>query len=629
MNERSTATRSRGRSRSGPRDAALHARVALRHALSPRGARRWISGRWVEKAGQRRRRYYRITEAGRTVLATQREDWARFIAALDSCRGRQARVHEVMSIFQTDPRTHFWSRRACGTPRRLASSCPPPPSTSWHCISRISTRPRADGDDDEAALARAVAALEESASRCCSATPRCAITPSRARRRSPHASLQRRRRDTPWRSVSSASIRRSRSSPCWCSASARRRHHRVFTVVDSVVLRPLPYAAPDRLVTLWDTNTEKGLAHDPISPVNFMDYRALPVFGCGGVVAAGHQPDRSRTRIRCASTPSRSAATSSTCSACAASRRGLPGRRADVRPQRADRGHQRSALAHALQRRSFDHRPQLSLNGTPYTVVGVMPAKFHYPDDIDVWQRLRWDLTQHSRAAHFMEAVARLSPTARRSSRRRARSTRWRCGCETEFPNTNKGWASRLVPLLDEQLGYYRPALMVLFGAVGLLLVIGCSERRLAAADAGAVARARNRRSHRDGRGAAAARRAAAGREPGAVGRRRRVGVAATLGGAAAHRTSRRSTSPPRRGPSIDARARAAAQSSSSRRCSSGWCRRCCCCAAQISHRPEGRRARQLARRAAHLLGARRRPRSPWPARCSSARRCSCAPSAA
>ena len=48
---------------------------------------------------------------------------------------------------------------------------------------------------------------------------------------------------------------------------------------------------------------------------------------------------------------------------------------------------------------------QLLLNDTPYTVVGVMPPKFHYPDDIDVWQRLRWDLTQHSRAAHFMEAV--------------------------------------------------------------------------------------------------------------------------------------------------------------------------------------------------------------------------------
>ena len=52
----------------------------------------------------------------------------------------------------------------------------------------------------------------------------------------------------------------------------------------------------------------------------------------------------------------------------------------------------------------------LSLNDTPYIVVGVMPPKFHFPDDVDVWQRVRWDFTQHSRAAHFMEAVARLSP---------------------------------------------------------------------------------------------------------------------------------------------------------------------------------------------------------------------------
>lgn len=46
-----------------------------------------IRGRWVEKSGQRRRRYYRITESGRTMLATQREDWGRFIAALTQVAG--------------------------------------------------------------------------------------------------------------------------------------------------------------------------------------------------------------------------------------------------------------------------------------------------------------------------------------------------------------------------------------------------------------------------------------------------------------------------------------------------------------------------------------------------------------
>ena len=46
-----------------------------------------IRGRWVEKAGQRRRRYYRITDSGRAMLATQREDWARFITALTEIAG--------------------------------------------------------------------------------------------------------------------------------------------------------------------------------------------------------------------------------------------------------------------------------------------------------------------------------------------------------------------------------------------------------------------------------------------------------------------------------------------------------------------------------------------------------------
>jgi transcriptional regulator len=54
------------------------------YRLEDRG---WLKGRWVEKAGQRRRCYYRITEPGRTVLAAQREDWSRFVAALGQVAG--------------------------------------------------------------------------------------------------------------------------------------------------------------------------------------------------------------------------------------------------------------------------------------------------------------------------------------------------------------------------------------------------------------------------------------------------------------------------------------------------------------------------------------------------------------
>jgi putative ABC transport system permease protein len=247
----------------------------------------------------------------------------------------------------------------------------------------------------------------------------------------------------------------------------------VFTIIDAVVLRPLPYNAPDRLVTLWDTNQSEGLSHDPISPVNFMDYRALPVFQDAAVwwrpgvnlLDPGLDPVRVNTIE-------------------------VSGNLFDVlgvKPQ-IGAGFGRDVFFHPtelaavisdrLWRTRYNADPSiigrpLTLNGTPYIVVGIMPQKFHYPDDIDVWQRLRWDTHQHSREAHFMEAVGRLTDGTTFDEAQRATET-LALRLEQDFPRTNKGWATRLVPLLDEQLGYYRPALMVLFGAVGLLLLIGC-----------------------------------------------------------------------------------------------------------------------------------------------------------
>ena len=247
----------------------------------------------------------------------------------------------------------------------------------------------------------------------------------------------------------------------------------VFTVVDSVVLRPLPYSAPDRLVTLWDTNAEKGLAHDPISPVNFMDYRALPVFTDAAawwrpginLTEAGKDPIRVNTIE-------------------------VGGNLFEVLGVKPQVGAGFPAggpmfvtndlicvISDRLWRSRFSADPSIvgrsiSLNDTPYLVVGVMAAKFHYPDDIDVWQRVRWDFTQHSRAAHFMEAVARLAPgTTFEQAQSAVEGLGTRLAAEN--PRTNTGYNARLIPLLDEELGYYRPALMVLFGAVALLLIIG------------------------------------------------------------------------------------------------------------------------------------------------------------
>jgi predicted permease len=246
----------------------------------------------------------------------------------------------------------------------------------------------------------------------------------------------------------------------------------VFTVVDSVILRPLPFHQPDRLVTLWDVNPERGLTHDPVSPVNFMDYRALPVFEDAAawwrpainLVDPGLDPVRVNTIE-------------------------VSGNLFDVLGVRPQIGagfpqggplfvpNERVAIiSDRLWRTRYNADPaivgrQLSFNGEPYTILGVMPPRFHFPDDVDVWQRLVWDMTRHSRAAHFMEAVARLRGE---TTFDQAQSAVHALGLrlQREFARTNAGWNARLVPLLDEQLGYYRPALIVLFVAVGLLLLI-------------------------------------------------------------------------------------------------------------------------------------------------------------
>src|SRR6185503_9078648 len=115
---------------------------------------------------------------------------------------------------------------------------------------------------------------------------------------------------------------------------------------------------------------------------------------------------------------------------------------------------------------------QLDLYGR-YEIVGVMPPGFHYPDDVDAWLRLQWDLTQHSRGAHFMEGIARLQPnvTPEQAARELA-ALSGRLGAQ--HAGTNRGWIARPVPLLDDMLGYYRPALFVLLGAVALLLLTAC-----------------------------------------------------------------------------------------------------------------------------------------------------------
>jgi putative ABC transport system permease protein len=249
----------------------------------------------------------------------------------------------------------------------------------------------------------------------------------------------------------------------------------IFSVLDRVVLRPLPYPEPDRLTMVWDTNAGTARTHERISPVTFNDYRNLSqVFEDAAgwwypqvnVTEAGKDPMR-------VNAVEASGNFFSVIGVRPLVGVGFPAATFYSRDLIA-------VISHRLWRERFNADPAIvgkpiTLSAVVYRVAGVMPPDFNYPNDTDVWQRLQWDFAQHSRGAHFVESLFRLKPgVGVEQANAELRALTRRLG--TEFKATNGDWGARAVPLTHEVVGYFRPALFALFGAAGFLLLITCTN---------------------------------------------------------------------------------------------------------------------------------------------------------
>lgn len=249
----------------------------------------------------------------------------------------------------------------------------------------------------------------------------------------------------------------------------------VFSVVNAVLLRPLPFEDSERLVSLWESIPDQNRDGIRTSVGDFFDWRersrafeemsgffrwkstlasdAEPQRVWVGYVSArffemlGAQPIQGRTFADEENTPD---------------------------------AEKVAILAHGLWESAFGADPdvigrQIRLDDVPHTVVGVMEPGFEHPGDIGVWAPLGMDADSFPRNFYFLVVLGRLAPGVD-LVQARSEMESIAVGLEEQYPKTNTGRRVSLVPLREGMVGKVRSALWMLFGAVVLILAIACAN---------------------------------------------------------------------------------------------------------------------------------------------------------
>src|SRR5262249_1179013 len=107
---------------------------------------------------------------------------------------------------------------------------------------------------------------------------------------------------------------------------------------------------------------------------------------------------------------------------------------------------------------------------------GIMPAGFEFPQQAELWVPLAWDdKERQTRSIHDYQVIARLKPDVSLAHAQTEMST-ISSRLELQYPEEDKGWGAVVIPLQEDLVGDIRAALLVLFGAVGFVLLIACAN---------------------------------------------------------------------------------------------------------------------------------------------------------
>ncbi|HZE69970.1 MAG TPA: ABC transporter permease [Pyrinomonadaceae bacterium] len=250
----------------------------------------------------------------------------------------------------------------------------------------------------------------------------------------------------------------------------------VFSVINAVLLRPLPYREADRIVTLWQNDTKAGIPRNDVSPANFIDWseQSKSFEAIAGIEPFGFsllgegEPERFPAWL----------VTSGFFEAGGVS--AFRGRTFAADDYQPGKDHV-LVIGHGLWQRRFGGDEslvgrKLTLNGQPYVVVGIMPPQFQLPPDREIWApRVLGETQRQLRGPTYWNVIARLKPgvTVRQAQ---VEMSGIAMRLAAQYPDTNGGMGATVVPLYDQMTGQAKSALWVLAGAVAFVLLIACAN---------------------------------------------------------------------------------------------------------------------------------------------------------
>ena len=249
----------------------------------------------------------------------------------------------------------------------------------------------------------------------------------------------------------------------------------MFTVVNSVLLRPLQFPEPDRIVLFYGINPRQGITQSNMSMPDIVDWQKqsqsfeqIAGYVSGGLfLTVGDETERVRgTGVSSEFFP-------------LFKTNPVQGRTLQAADMQQG-GEPVVVISYALWQRRFGGaanvvNSKVTVNGKAATIVGVMPAGFNYPDESEAWTAFPLNQPDQPRDNRFISVVTRLKPGVSLTQAQTEMDT-INQRLAQNYGVTNSGWTLRLVELRESLVEDFRTALLILLGAVAFVLLIACAN---------------------------------------------------------------------------------------------------------------------------------------------------------